>query len=177
MKQNVIHFFILIILLIFYSCSDEKLKYESLTGNWFFIRNDSLYNEVYIDSISFLNYLDGDGLFPQQYKIVGQKIMFYSVNNSDTIYNKNFIPTIRIYNRDSFALINNEEELLYKRINGSKFTIDSILNENDLKKYRNYFYKRKLRYLLENNLIDSSEYLNFRSFEVEEEILEFPDSS
>ena len=169
MKLNNILITINIFIIGFFSCSNKQhLDKDYLYGNWSFIEYDSIYHEVFIDSNKFYYYLENYELYrPLYYKLLpGDKIVFYEIVKNDTLFNKEFNPVSNFCGANRFEFIHNEKIDLYLRIDSSEFTINRINNEADLKKYRTEYFRRKLKFLVSKNLADSSELVNFKSYEI-----------
>lgn len=110
-----------------------------MLGNWAIIEADTLYSEVYIDSVSFYYYIEEIGFVsPKNYSLKGNKLFFWNKTRTKT---------------DDWAflkIINNQISIEFpdktnhlNQISQEEFNIDDIKNEKDITIYKKNFLIRK----------------------------------
>ncbi|MGD9992548.1 MAG: hypothetical protein AB7S69_04545 [Salinivirgaceae bacterium] len=137
-----------LICLILVSCFNQE-EGKNITGNWYFIdydNEDTIYNEVYIDSEYFIYYLDMQGFMSKQiYEISNDSISFYFRTKTENI-KTNYKPKLQIINEEKFLLEDKEQTIEFKRLKNMVFSMDSIKNEEDNYLFEYHFYKRRNKY-------------------------------
>ncbi|PKP11532.1 MAG: hypothetical protein CVU09_01505 [Bacteroidetes bacterium HGW-Bacteroidetes-4] len=138
---------ILFVSSIFITCQSNK-ENNTIIGEWFFVveEEDTVYNEVFISNEHFVYYLDMQGFMPKQtYRMSADSIIFSYTSNEGSV-DIGYNPILEVVGEDEFKLQYKGRTLIFRRLQDTVFTIDSIRNESDINLFEYHFYKRRNKY-------------------------------